>query len=115
VCRPGRRRFPGGQSQEGGDVNGFGIDRGEGSRRLAGCHLRDHSHDDHAGSASEADLIQCKEAGSFGTVSGRIEKLRLKAFPKRSGDFLTYIISRTARQGVSRSKLVENWGVVLVN
>jgi hypothetical protein len=107
--------LPGGQSQEGGDVNGFGIDRGEGSRRLTGCHHRDHSHDERAGSASEADLIQARRAGSFGTVSWRMETPRLKAFPKRSGDFLTYIISRTARQGVSRSKLVENWGVVLVN
>jgi hypothetical protein len=44
-----------------------------------------------------------------------METPRLKAFPKRSGDFLRYIISRTARRGVSRSKLVENWGVVLVN
>ncbi len=71
--------------------------------------------DERAGSASEADLIQCRRAGSFGTVSWRMGTPRLEACPKRSGDFLTYIISRTGRQGVSRSKLVENWGVVLVN
>jgi len=59
--------------------------------------------------------FSARTAGSFGTVNRRLEKPRLKAFPKRSGDFSTYITSRTARRGVSRSKLVENGGGVLVH
>jgi hypothetical protein len=69
-----------------------------------------------AGAIGKAYLIRCSgpglirggELAEVGSAS-RLER----SVPERSGDLPTYIISRTAWQGVSRSKLVGKLGVVL--